>query len=231
MDKNEFYNACKSRNLDLSERQLEQFDIYAAYLKEYNEKINLTAIYEYEEVLEKHFFDSLLLSFKYKLSGCFADVGSGAGFPGVVLKIAYPELRVVLIEPLKKRCLFLNKLIEKLDLKDIEVINARSEDLKEYREYFDYVSARAVTNLNNLIEICGALVKKGGYFIALRGANGEKELESASKAIKEMGFEIKDILNESLSDEAKRIIAYLYKNKPTPLKYPRNYSIIKKKPL
>lgn len=227
MKQNEFIEKLKERNITLNENQLKLFDVYAEYLKEYNEKINLTAITEYEEVLEKHFYDSLLLIDR-NLEGTLVDVGTGAGFPGVVLKIALPSLKVVLIEPIKKRCVFLESLIEKLQLKDIVVINERAEDhsLKN-REKYDYVTARAVSNLNTLIEVCGAMVKKNGYFIALRGKEGKQELKQANSAIKLMGFEIESINEESLTDESTRIISYLKKIKETPNKYPRKYSIIK----
>ncbi len=232
MSKDEFLKALNDNGLILDETQIKQLDDYATFLKEYNQKINLTGIDEYEDVLDKHFYDSLLLSFNFKLEGSFVDVGTGAGFPGVVLKICYPNLRVVLLEPLKKRCVFLNELIEKLSLKDIEVVNTRGEDYcKDHRESFDFVSARAVSNMNMLIEVCGGLVKKDGYFIALRGLNGKEELEGATRAIKEMGF-VKESEKECfLYEGSKRYIAYLKKKSPTPKKYPRNYSIIVKKPL
>lgn len=231
MKKTEFINECAARGLVLSERQLEQFDAYASFLAEYNEKINLTAITAYEDVLEKHFFDSLLFTFRKELSGTLVDVGTGAGFPGIVCKIAYPELDVLLIEPLKKRCVFLEQLIEKLGLKGIRVENARGEDyVRDHREKYDFVTARAVTNMNGLIEVCGALVKKDGYFVALRGSSGLEELEAASKAISLMGFEEEETFTEELN-EGKRVIAFLKKCKATPKTYPRKYSIIKQKPL
>lgn len=227
MKQNEFIEKLKERNITLNENQLKLFDVYAEYLKEYNEKINLTAITEYEEVLEKHFYDSLLLIDR-NLEGTLVDVGTGAGFPGVVLKIALPSLEVVLIEPIKKRCVFLESLIEKLQLKDIVVINERAEDYSlKAREKYDYVTARAVSNLNTLIEVCGAMVKKNGYFIALRGKEGKQELKQANSAIKLMGFEIENINEEYLTDNSLRIISYLKKIKETPNKYPRKYSIIK----
>ena len=232
MTKEEFIKKLSVQNVNLNGVQIEQLDTYASFLKEYNEKINLTAICEYEEVLDKHFYDSLLLSFNKEIKGSLVDVGTGAGFPGVVLKIVYPDLKVILIEPLKKRCVFLNELIEKLGLKDIEVINSRGEDFSlTNREKYDFVTARAVSNLNMLIEICGAMVKVGGYFIALRGLNGKEEIENASLAIKKMGFEVENINEFELNDGSKRIIAYLKKIGPTPKILPRNYSIIKRKPL
>lgn len=232
MNELEFRDKCRQRGLSLNDRQMEQFNEYASFLVEYNEKINLTAITEYEAVLEKHFFDSLLLSFDKEIKGSFVDVGTGAGFPGVVLKIAYPDLKVVLLEPLNKRCVFLRELIERLGLKDIEVNNVRGEDYSlKHREEYDFVSARAVTNLNALIEVAGAMVKKNGYFVALRGSSGIEEIEGAKKAIDEMGFGIEKTFEESLSDGSVRIISFFKKEKVTPKKYPRKYSIIKQRTL
>ena len=231
MTKEEFIVQTRQRNIVLNDRQMAQLDEYAKYLKEYNEKINLTAITEYEEVLDKHFYDSLLAA-DGSLEGTLADVGSGAGFPGVVLKIAFPQLKVILIEPINKRCVFLNSLIEKLELKDIEVVCARGEDWSmDHREVYDYVTARAVSNLNALIEVCGAMVKKGGSFICLRGKDGEEEIRSAAKAIETMGFRINDIRNEKLFNGDARVISYFTKVRQTPIKYPRKYNIIKKNPL
>ena len=227
----ELVSELSKRDIVLNDRMIDQLNDYAAYLKEYNEKINLTAISEYEEVLDKHFYDSLLAANR-KLEGTLVDVGTGAGFPGVVLKIAFPELKVILIEPIGKRCVFLNSLIEKLGLKDIEVINARGEDYSlEHREAYDYVTARAVSNLNALIEVCGAMVSKNGHFICMRGKDGRQEIADADKAIKTMGFEVEDIRDEQLFNGDMRLVAYLRKVKQTPLKYPRKYNIIKKNPL
>ena len=227
----EFRDALKARGIKIDDRMMEQFDLYAKYLKEYNEKINLTAITEYEEVLDKHFYDSLL-AMKEELKGSLADVGSGAGFPGVVLKIVNPDLQVTLIEPIRKRCVFLESLIEELSLKDIEVICERGEDYSlNHREVFDCVTARAVSNLNGLIEVCGAMVKTGGRFIAMRGRDGRSEIEAAKKAIMTMGFVIEEIRDEEIMNGDQRVIAWLKKEKKTPLKYPRKYNIIKKNPL
>ena len=227
----DFLSELKKRKIELDDRMVDQLNDYAVYLKEYNEKVNLTAITEYEEVLDKHFYDSILAADK-DMKGTLVDVGTGAGFPGVVLKIVYPELKVILIEPIGKRCVFLNSLIEKLGLKDIEVINARGEDYSlEHREQYDYVTARAVSNLNSLIEVCGAMVKKNGYFICMRGKDGEEEIANAKKAIETMGFMVENTRNEQLFNGDRRIIAYFKKVKPTPLKYPRKYNIIKKNPL
>ncbi|MBQ6560026.1 MAG: 16S rRNA (guanine(527)-N(7))-methyltransferase RsmG [Erysipelotrichaceae bacterium] len=221
----------KERGIVLTPRMAEQLDCYALFLKEYNEKINLTAITDYEEIIDKHFYDSLLAA-DGTLSGTLVDVGTGAGFPGVVLKIVFPELHVILLEPLQKRCIFLELLIEKLELQGIEVVRGRGEEYSlQHREEYDYVTARAVTNMNKLIEICGAMVKLNGYFIAMRGKDGVTELEEAKKAITAMGFEQTSLREEELGGHDQRIIAYLQKIRKTPLKYPRKYNIMKKEPL
>ena len=227
----DFEEALHQRGIVLTDRMKDQLDQYAKYLKEYNEKINLTAITEYEEVLDKHFYDSLL-AYQGQLNGSLADIGSGAGFPGVVLKIVFPDLKVYLIEPIQKRCVFLNSLIELLGLKDIEVICERGEDHSlKHREVYDHVTARAVSNLNGLIEVCGAMVKKGGDFICLRGKDGRLEIKNASKAIETMGFDVESIKDENLMNGDQRVISYFRKVRSTPLKYPRKYNIIKKSPL
>ena len=231
MKREEFIQTLEKRGVSLTERQIAQFDQYASFLAEYNEKVNLTAITAYEEVLEKHFYDSII-PFIGLAEGTLADVGTGAGFPGVVLKIAFPKLRVILLEPLKKRCVFLEALIGKLGLEDIEVVNARGEDHSLlHREEYDVVTARAVSNLNALIEVSGAMVKENGVFVALRGSTGEEEIVRAKKAYTEMGFETEEIREETLPDGSKRVIGILRKTKKTPKKYPRKYSIIKQKPL
>lgn len=232
MHENEFIDKLKENDIVLDETQIEQFRTYAEFLVEYNEKINLTAITKIEEIYEKHFYDSLISSFGKELKGTLVDVGTGAGFPGVVLKIVYKDLKVILVEPLKKRCAFLNELIDKLKLENIEVVNERGEEYSLlHREEYDFVTARAVTNLSALIEICGAMVKVNGYFLALRGLNGQEELKEAKNAIAKMSFKIDEVKEEELSDSSKRVIAYLKKTKASPLKFPRNYSMIKRKPL
>jgi len=217
---------------NLTDEMVSKLDSYAKFLIEYNEKINLTAITKYDEIIEKHFYDSLLLTKNMDIKGSLVDVGTGAGFPGVVIKICKPDLKVYLIEPLKKRCVFLDELIKLLNLKDIYIINERGEDhsLKN-REKYDYVTARAVTNLPNLIEVCGAMVKVDGYFIALRGLNGLNEIKEADNAIKQMSFKEENTYEFKLSDDSTRIISYLKKINKTNKKYPRKYNIIKAQPL
>lgn len=219
-------------NLKINDEQLLQFDKYAKFLKEYNQKINLTAIDEYEEVIEKHFYDSILPSFKWEISGSLLDVGAGAGFPSIPLKILLQDLKVTIVEPLNKRCVFLNELINLLELKDVKIVNARAEDyVKDYRESFDYVSARAVANLNVLSELCIPFVKVGGYFIAMKGQQGKSEIEAARQAIALLGCKIEDIQEANLIDGSNRVNIKFLKAKSTPKQYPRNYGQIKKKPL
>lgn len=217
---------------NLNDNQIEQLNKYADFLVEYNQKINLTAITNKEDIIEKHFYDSLLPSKFKELKGTLVDVGTGAGFPGVVLKILKPELKVILLEPINKRCIFLNELIKLLELKDIEVINIRGEDYSlKHREEYDFVTARAVTNLPALIEICGAMVKVNGYFIALRGLDGINEIESSKYAFKQLGFKDIELHEEYLSDNSKRVIAYINKETKSSKSFPRKYSIIKNNPL
>ena len=231
MSLSDLKNILEKRDIILSDKMLEQLDEYASFLIEYNQKINLTSIVEYDQILDKHFYDSLLAADR-KLTGTLVDVGTGAGFPGVVLKIVFPELKVILLEPIKKRCVFLEELIEKLNLEDIKVENIRGEDYAlEHREEYDYVTARAVSNVSNLIEICGAMVKVGGYFICLRGKDGGMEILEAKKAIKLMGFEIENGHFEQLINGDLRYINYFKKIAKTSLKYPRKYNIIKRNPL
>ena len=232
MNFNELKEKCRENNIELSDDQISKLDKYADFLVEYNEKINLTAITDKEEIIEKHFYDSILFTFNRDMHKTLVDVGTGAGFPGVVCKIVYPELKVILVETLNKRCIFLNELINLLELKDIEVVNSRGEDFaRNNREKYDYVTARAVTNLSNLIEICGAMVKVNGYFIALRGLSGSQEIEDSKQAIKTMGFTIEETSELHLTDGSTRIISFFKKNTLTSKKYPRQYSIIKKRPL
>lgn len=227
----DFQSSLKERNIIITDKMMQQLNFYCDYLIQYNQKVNLTAICEHDEIFDKHFYDSLLLADR-KLEGTLVDVGSGAGFPGVVLKIAFPELEVLLLEPIKKRCIFLESLIEQLKLDKIKVINQRGEDYSIlHRQEYDYVTARAVGNLNGLIEVCGAMVKKNGYFICLRGKNGHQELADAAVAIKTLGFEIESTKDEYLLGGDSRVISYLKKQKDTPIKYPRKYSIIKQHPL
>ncbi|MBR3311752.1 MAG: 16S rRNA (guanine(527)-N(7))-methyltransferase RsmG [Solobacterium sp.] len=205
---------------------------YLELLCEWSEKMNLTAIKDPEEILEKHFIDSILPLTQTEISGSAADVGTGAGFPGLVWKIVKPELQVTLIEPTEKRCRFLREVIQNLKLKDIDVVNMRAEDYaKDHRETFDIVTARAVANLNVLCELCIPLIRIGGKFIAMKGAQALEEKNAAQKAAETLGARFAEARSASLPKGDTRTSLIYIKDKATPAKYPRNYGQIKKKPL
>lgn len=230
MNQKTFIEACRSHGIDMDDEKIKKYERYMELLLEWNQKMNLTAITNPEEIWEKHFLDSILpfqgLSFQ-----TFCDVGSGAGFPCIPLKIAFDSVECTMIEPLQKRCRFLEHVIQELELKNIRVINSRAEDYaKDHRELFDCVSARAVARLNILLELCTPLCKVEGKLIFLKGKSGMEELKEAQKALDvlDLKFEKKEIAQ---IEEAEHINLYFSKKKKTSLKYPRNYGQIKKKPI
>lgn len=228
----EFTQLCQDNGLKLSSNQVQQFCKYAELLKTWNEMMNLTAIVDFEEVLDKHFYDSLLPSFTTSIEGNLCDVGSGAGFPSIPLKIAYPDLHITILEPLSKRIKFLEEVILQLNLSNVTCLHERAEDYgQKNREYFDIVTARAVANLNMLSELCIPLVKKEGLFLAMKGANGLVESEEAEKAIKTLGCQLEKAESRSLNDGSTRINLFYRKVKETPKQYPRAFAKIKKCPL
>lgn len=230
--KDDFFHVMQEQGITLSEWQKQQFSIYKDMLVEWNQKMNLTAIVDEDEIYEKHFLDSILPSFDINIKGSFCDVGAGAGFPSIPLKIVYPELKITIVETLGKRVTFLKALCEALKLDDVACVHARAEDYaKQYRESFDFVSARAVANLPVLSELCIPLVKMNGYFIAMKGANGEEEASLAQKAITTLGCKEVQRNFKTLSDGSKRMNFVYQKIKPTPNKYPRAFAKIKKNPL
>lgn len=214
---------------------LDSLYVYYETLVETSKVMNLTTIVELEEAYIKHFYDSLLLSKTIDLTKnlTLADVGTGAGFPGLVLKIVYPNLQVTLIEPITKRCKFLQSVIDKLQLKDIYVINGRAEDvIKEYREYFDIVTARAVAALNILAEICVPFVKLNGVFIALKGSSYQEEIDAAGLAFSKLKAKYSSKhMFELPKNMGERAIILYKKIDKTPNIYPRIYAKIKKNPL
>lgn len=222
--------------ISLSEVQLEKFETYARVLVEWNEKINLTAITEPKEMAVKHFIDSLtvLKAVDIKNNSSIIDVGTGAGFPSVPLKIVRDDIKLTLLDSLNKRINFLNQLCIELDIK-AETIHSRAEDAgrnQSYRESFDISISRAVANLPSLCEYCIPFVKKGGSFIAMKGKDGLAELEAAKNAIKLLGGKAGDENDYiSLPDGEKRIIFVIEKTKSTPDKYPRRGVKINKEPL
>lgn len=217
---------------NLNSDQHNQLRQYADFLSQQNKVMNLTAIDDFDEIIEKHFVDSLLISDLINDSSNFCDVGSGAGFPGMVLAIAHPDKEFTLVEPTKKRCNFLNDVINLLNLENVKVVNARAEEfVKEARESFDVVSARAVANLVMLSELCLPLVKVNGLFIAMKGQKGLEEVKEAQYAIKVLGAQVESTLKSVLSDGSLRYNIVIKKIKPTPSKYPRVFGQIKKSPL
>lgn len=223
-----FFN---SYGINLSEKQLLMFEKYYELLIFYNEKFNITAITNKEEVYKKHFVDSILGA-EFFDKGRLLDVGSGGGFPAIPLKIFNDELCVTMLEATGKKCEFLRAVINELNLINIDVVNDRAELLAKnnsYRESFDYCTARAVAMLNTLCEYCIPFVKKGGYFIAFKG-DAEEEIVEAKKAIKILGGEI-DKVKEYNLDDAKRTLIKIKKISETDKKYPRGNGKERKNPL
>lgn len=221
-------------DINLSDAQLNKFEEYYKFLVEYNEKVNLTAITEHDEVMIKHFYDSLILSRalypgKIKL----LDVGAGAGFPSVPNAIINDMLDVTIIDSLNKRIVFLEELIKKLGLKNVKPIHGRAEEYAiENREKFDVVTARAVARLNILIELCIPFVKVGGLFVAMKSKEGEEELNEALNGIGLLGGKVIDRMDFELPNGmGERELILIKKIKPTPNKYPRKFAQIKSKPL
>jgi len=199
--------------------------------------MNLTAIEEDQEIIVKHFLDSLtaLNALKLEDGMRLIDVGTGAGFPGVPLKICYPKIQLTLLDSLNKRINFLQELCQLLGLEKVEFIHGRAEDYgknPEYRESFDYVVSRAVAELGILGEYCLPLVRKGGYFLALKGPLAEEELEKGKKALQILGGKVEEIISLHLPlREDKRTLVLIKKINPTPKQYPRKAGTPQKKPL
>lgn len=233
MNKEEFIVALKDLNINITNKQLSNLDTYYKMLIDYNSHTNLTRITEENEVYLKHFYDSLTLVKAIDLDNqTLLDIGTGAGFPGLVLKIVFPNLKVTLLDSLNKRIMFLKSVIEKLNLKDIKAIHARAEEyILDKRESFDIVTSRAVANLNTLSELCIPFVKVGGYFVPMK-ADAKDELKSAEKGVKTLGGVLKDTIIFKLPNDAgTRTIIKIEKLVKTSVKYPRKFSEIKKKPL
>ncbi len=221
--------------INISPEQLAQFNRYYELLIEWNEKINLTAITEVQDVAVKHFLDSLLAAKMVEnLAGkTLIDIGTGAGFPGVPLKIMEKDLKVTLFDSLQKRLKFLDILCAELKLTDIVTIHGRAEDggqNKDLREKFDLASARAVARMPVLLEYALPFVKVGGYFLALKGPELDEELKESAKALKVLGGEVAEIGRFSLGGYT-RNIALIKKAAPTPKAYPRKAGNVQKKPL
>lgn len=215
---------------NLSEEQYKLLDTYYNLLIEKNKVINLTRVTDYEEVYIKHYFDSMLLFRCLDSFDNLVDVGSGAGFPGMVLGICRPDDRITLLEPTTKRANFLNDTILNLGLKNVKVINDRAENLKNPN--YKYATARAVAQLNILLELVIPLLQVGGKFYCLKGSNFQEELDNSSNAIKELNVKVEHIYEFELPNNmGTRAIIVFEKLKPTKKIYPRRYANILKKPL
>lgn len=234
MDELTFKKALEDHGLIVSDQQMEQFHTYYEMLIEWNQKMNLTAITKKEDVYLKHFYDSLTIAFDHPFTNQnIADVGAGAGFPSIPIKIMYPDIKVTIIDSLNKRITFLNELFKVLGLKDTQAFAARAEDFaKDHRECYDIVVGRAVARLNILDELCLPLVKVDGYFLSLKGKKAEEEIVEAKKGISTLGGVIINDHHFTLSnDEDHRHNIIIKKVKKTPKQYPRAYAKIKKRPL
>ena len=233
--KREFEKYLEKMSISLNKEQYDQFYAYMVLLIEWNEKINLTAITEPQEIILKHFVDSLTIA-KYREEGkTIIEMGTGAGFPGIPLKIYRNDVKVVLADSLNKRIKFLNEVIEKLQLKNIETIHCRAEELgknKEYREKFDYATSRAVANLSTLSEYLLPFVKLNGSGIFMKTMEIDEELENAKKAIKILGGRIEKVDKFEIPEsDLGRSIIIVKKEKQTPSKYPRKPGTPAKEPL
>lgn len=233
-----FHTTLEKENITLNAEQMKQFDQYLALLQEWNEKVNLTAITEEEEVYLKHFYDSATLAqhinFEDKVIK-LCDVGSGAGFPSIPLKIMFPNIEVTIVDSLKKRINFLEILVDELGLDNVHLFHARAEDFgqdKAHRNKYDVVTARAVANLSVLAEFCLPITKIGGTFAAMKGSKALEELNDSKKAIKTLGGKTQDVASFELPyDAGERNVILIEKERKTPGKYPRKAGTPNKNPL
>lgn len=233
----DFQGMLLEKGIALSSEQMSQFETYFHTLVEWNEKMNLTAITERPEVYLKHFYDSISAAIYFDFSGSIhiCDVGAGAGFPSIPIKIAFPNLQITIVDSLNKRITFLEHLAKELKLEHVQFIHDRAETFGQnpaYREKYDVVTARAVARLSVLSELCIPLVKVGGTFIAMKAANATDEIEIGKKAIFTFGGKIESVHSFSLPiEESERNIVIIKKEKPTPRKYPRKPGVPNKTPI
>ena len=230
------FKESQKNGLILNDVQLEKFQKYMDFLLEYNSHTNLTAITDPEDIMIKHFFDSIVINkfLDIRKNAKVVDIGTGAGFPGVPMKIFREDIELTLIDSLNKRIIFLNRLMEKLTL-SANIFHARAEELshkKEYREVYDLAVSRAVASLNILCELSLPYVKKGGYFVSLKGSNAQEEINKSKKAIEILGGKLESVKTLELPEnKGLRNILIIKKVSNTPMKYPRNNSQISKSPL
>lgn len=237
MTSEEFYQLLKQQQIELTDRQQMQFERYFELLVEWNKKINLTAITEKKEVYLKHFYDSIapILQGRIKNQNIkLLDIGAGAGFPSLPMKILYPALDVTVIDSLNKRILFLNHLADELDLEKVHFYHGRAEDFaqdKDFRAQFDIVTARAVARMQILAELTIPFLKVGGHLLALKATNAPEELTEANNALSLLFSKVKENSSYQLPNGDPRYITIVDKKKETPNKYPRKAGIPNKRPL
>ncbi len=230
------YNYCKNIGIMLDSKALERFQKYMELVLEWNNKINLTSITDIDEFIVKHFYDSLTLltAVNIPINAKVIDVGTGAGFPGIPLKIVRPDIRLTLLDSLNKRLVFLNDHVLKNIELSADVVHGRAEEIskdRKFREKFDIATSRAVANLSALSEYCLPLVKVGGIFSPMKGLNIQEELGSSKNAVSLLGGELAKVTELKLPDGSKRNIVVIDKIKSTPEKYPRRGVKINKNPL
>ena len=228
---------CKLQNIEINEDTIQKLSIYKDLLLEWNEKMNLTAITDEYEIIVKHFVDCLECSKAIKDEKKIIDVGTGAGFPGMVLAIYYPDVEFTLLDGLNKRLIFLQEVVDKLGLTNVKIVHGRAEEVVRIDNLFNYYDAsvsRAVANLPVLLEYVSPYVKVGGYSIVMKGDSVEEEIKLAQNALKTLNLKVDEKINYSYTvnnEEYNRSILKIKKTNDTPQKYPRNYGQIKKKPL
>jgi 16S rRNA (guanine527-N7)-methyltransferase len=233
----QFNELLQEQGITLTESQFKQFELYYQELVTWNEKMNLTGITEREQVYIKHFYDSVSLSFYVPIKeiNTLIDIGSGAGFPSIPLKIVFPHLNITIIDSLNKRILFLENIVNQLKLSSVTCLHGRAEDFarnSKFRDHFDLATARAVAKLNALNELCLPFVKKNGHFIAMKGSDPLVEIQEAEFSFKELKSELVKIHSFVLPvEQSKRHIIVIRKYSDTPNKYPRKAGIPLKDPL
>lgn len=240
MDRSKFHileDGCQAFGVTLTDKQIEQFEKYYELLVEWNKVMNLTGITEFDEVMQKHFVDSAAAAKYVEMEkvNSLIDVGTGAGFPGIPLKIVYPHIQVTLLDSLNKRIKFLEEVVDNLGLTGIETVHGRAEDAAkkaEYREQFDLSVSRAVANLASLTEYCLPFVKVGGKFVSYKSVSVDEEIAQSKKAVYVLGGEIGKVEKFNLPEsDMERALVIVEKKRSTPKKYPRKAGMPTKEPL